>query len=701
MERTDNLISLLKAAGNSHKGITFINGPENETFLSYKTLFNKAEECLVNLRSSGVCPGDKLILQIENNQTFLTLFWASLLGKIIPVPLTLAQTDEYRLKLLKVREVLEDPFIALDETVFHDLETYLKNNGHETTLAQIKGKVIFPGSFTPNTGTAEWEIPCSEETAYFQFSSGSTGDPKGILLSHGNLVENIMAFLSAKQAQPDDSYLSWLPLTHDMGLIGWHLNPLAAQVNQYIIPPGTFVRNPSLWLEKISEHKVTVLGSPNFGFSHCLKFGRISPEKNLDLSCIRLIVCGAEHLSHGLCMDFLDKLAMFGLKRNALMPGYGLAEATLAVTVSPCGQEFLTHYLDLNAMSIGDRVLDIPASNSNCAPYVDEGMLLPGFKIRICDKADGILPEETVGHILLQGRSVASGYVNNTKATLKTFTRDGWLRTGDLGFIRNQRLVITGRSREVIIIGGMNYYPHDIERVAGNLSELADRGVAACGIYDRERSTEELVLFVIHKKDLEAFIPVIKAAKEGIARNFNLPVSRVIPLESIPRTTSGKVQRVKLAAMYSQGMFAQVVNELNRLLHGTLEKIILPEMDLDKRISLITGFILDQARGIMGSHRINPDLSLVCQGFDSLMAVELRNRIEYCLDITVPISWFRKDETLAQFAAKLAENGPGTEETPVPCANTSPASILDQLKELDRMSDDEIREMVEKLNKTS
>jgi len=711
MNKPYTLIHFLEAAKKSGKGITFIQEAGGETYLSYGELFRQAKLCLKGLKDSGLCPGQTLILQIEDNQRFLTLFWACLLGKIIPVPLTLAQTDEYRLKLLKVWEVLKTPYIAADELVCEQFKTYLALHGQKDILAQVIANHIFPFILISDTGSGQnsleteiGETPDPADTAYIQFSSGSTGDPRGIVLSHHNLMDNIGSFLAAKNIQPEDSYLSWLPLSHDLGLIGWHLNPMAANVDQYIMSPKTFVNRPSIWFDKACEHRASILCSPNFGFSHFLKFSRVSPGKGWDLSCVRLMLTGAEHISHTLCHAFLDEMQAFGLKRSALMAGYGLAEATLAVSISPCGEKIYTHYLDVNFLGVGDRARQVLPGGENCAAYVDEGPLLPGFKARICNDSGQDLPEGTIGHILLKAASVASGYVNNPIATAETFTRDGWLKTGDLGFVLNQRMVITGRAKEMIIINGVNFYPHDIERVVGKVGEISDRPVVAWGAADEKAGTEELIVFVAHKKGLDAFIPVIQKIKEQVAREFSLPVSRVIPLESIPRTTSGKLQRVKLGRLYRQGVFDPIVQQVNQLCHARVNRLDIFGTDPEKRVLMLTNFICEQARALMGADRIDPALSLVGQGFDSLMGIELRNIIEIALGIGLPISWFRKEESLGQFSQRILEavleqGHPGQDPEEILRKNETadPSSLIEQLKHMDQMSEDEIREMIKGL----
>ncbi len=696
--KNNNLIHYLKAVSESGRGITFIHSKDEEDFLSYEALLHQADRSLANLHNAGVCPGDQLILQVEDNQTFLTLFWACIMGNIVPVPLTVARTAEYRLKLLKVMEVLDNPHTAFDREVYRRFTTYLGEHGRENTNAQLRH--IFPEDFIDISSSAPTKTPEPEDTAYIQFSSGSTGDPKGIVLSHGNLVNNCRAFLAAKNTEADDSYLSWLPLTHDMGLIGWHLNPVVAGVSHCIIPPGAFIRNPSLWFDKVNEHKTTVTCSPNFGLSHFLKSATISPERDWDLSHVRLIVTGAEHISSTLCTSFLETMEVFGLKKNVLMPGYGLAEATLAVAVSPCGEEFTTHYLDATTLGVGSRAAEVAPDDKRCAAYVDEGVLLPGFTAKICDDNGTTLADGIVGHIFLKGSSIASGYINNAEATRKSFSRDGWLKTGDLGFISHQRLVITGRSKEIIIIGGMNFHPHDLERAIAEIREIEGRAVAVCGVYERSKSAEELVVFVSFKKDLEAFVPIIKKIKETIAENFNLSVSRVIPIITIPRTTSGKVQRVKLAKTYRNGEFNPILQKLNQLTHAKLQSIDLADIHPDKRLDELTSFICNQATALTGAAGIDPDLSLFNQGFDSLMAIELHNAIEHALSATVPVSWFRKNDSIRKFSSKLLESYSMTESYSEEIDTKQSLSLLEQLNDMDQMTEVGIRNMIEALQQS-
>lgn len=711
MIKTDNLIDSIKAAKESGKGITFLQKGGEEEFLPYEGLFIKAESGLANLTRSGLIKGDRLILQVEDPGIFLILFWACLMGGIIPIPLSLATTDEYRLKLLKVWDILGNAPIAFDENISADFHTYLKEQGKADLRDRVEENSLFPKGFDPDLGELSLvQNTTPEDIAYIQFSSGSTDDPKGIILTHGNLMNNIQAFLKAKNTRANDVYMTWLPLSHDMGLIGWHLNPLVAGASQYLIPPKTFVGNPGLWFDKISEHRASVISTPSFGLNHVLKFADLNREsdensdtnKDWDLSCVRLVVTGADPISHTLCNRFLDAMAGFRLKKETMMPGYGLAEATLAVSVSPLGTPFTTHYLDIRSLGVGDRVKDIETDDPNAVPYVDEGPLITGFEARICDGDGKPLGLEVIGHIQLKGPSITAEYVNRPGATARAFSRDGWLKTGDLGFIRsshgNHHMVITGRSKEIIIIGGLNFYPHDIERVVGQIPELRGRSVVAAGVYDRQTLSEELVLFVSHKKEIEAFIPLVTPIRDQVASQMNLPLSRVIPIPSIPRTTSGKVKRVKLVQHYNQGLYTPLVKEINQHLYARLEKIHLRDLAREEQVPAIVDFICDQVTTLKGGSKIDPQRSLMDHGIDSLMGIELRNCIEKALDISLPVSWFRTDESLIKFSEKILVKCEGQgPKAPEPIGTETDTPLLDQLKKVEQMSDDQVQKMIQAL----
>jgi len=456
------------------KGITFISGDSEETYVSYKNLYHRALGLLHNLQARGITQGDELIFQLEDNESFLYTYWACLLGGIVPVPVTPGNNEEHRFKLYKIWKILNHPYLITEHETFMALDKFMRSKNFYETLEEMKNRTVLVGDITgaglsiPGTTYK----PKLSDIAFVQFSSGSTGDPKGVILTHGNLLVNTRALASRSEISPGDSMLSWMPLTHDMGMIVCHLTSFISHINQYIMPTALFIRRPTLWLKKTNEHKATLISSPNFGYRYFLSFFKPEIADGWDLSRVRVIYNGAEPVSAKLCYEFLDTMASWGLNRNSMCVGYGMAEATVDVSVCAPGEGLIAVHLDRECLNIGRQVRDVDVKDSKCVTFVDVGYPVDDCYVRICDEAGHILDDNVIGHIQIKGKNVTCGYYNNTEATEKTIASDGWLSTGDLGFMRNGRLVVTGRAKDIIFVNGLNYYPHDIERAAEDVEGI-------------------------------------------------------------------------------------------------------------------------------------------------------------------------------------------------------------------------------------
>lgn len=549
------------------KGLTFITDSEHDRFVSFQGLYRNAISILYYLQNEFMLkPNDKVLFQIPGNVDFINIYWACMLGGIIPVPLSFANSDELILKLLNVWQIIDKAHIVLTRRLVSKLQEYLGSDGHEL-IGEIKKKAIFIEDITAAyvKGIMEGKIHDSRpnDIAFIQFSSGSTGDPKGVVLTHENLLVNMHDIAQASQCTPEDSFLSWMPLTHDMGMIGFHLTPFYAGFNQYIMSTFVFSFYPMTWLRKAHEYKVSVLACPNFGYEHLLSC--FMPEKfdSVDLSRIRIIFNGAEPISHSLCAKFAQTLQKYGLRKEVITPVYGLAEAGLTVTFSPPQEAMSSYALDRTSLSPGDKIkLVSHPADQNRTNLVDVGTPLKSTLVEICDERGKKLPVDTVGLVHIKGKNVTRGYFNNKKATRKAISDDGWLNTGDLGFFRGDHLVVVGRQKEVILLNGQNYYPGDIERLAQQIEGVHPGKVAVCGIQDKHSQSDEMVLFVLSRKKLETFIPIAARLKSHINNKTGFKVKHVVPVNKIPVTTSGKVRRLKLRQEYLDGMYSQVIERV-------------------------------------------------------------------------------------------------------------------------------------------
>lgn len=561
------MVDLLKANSTiTDRGITFIKNGTEERFCSYQDLFQNAVELLYYLQQHQIEPGTEVLFQIEDNQKFLNAFWACLLGGLIPVPVTVGLSDEYKLKVLRIWEKLRQPFLISSQKSFAVLAEFALNNHFTATLDEMKRALFICDDERQVRQSGVIHQAKPDDIAFIQFSSGSTSEPKGVILTHQNLLSNIDSVIQGMKLNIDDRTMSWMPLTHDMGLIGYHLTPTAVAMNHFLIVTSVFIRQPSIWMQKASEHQATVLSSPNFGYKHFLNFFSPKTEHNWDLASIRLICNGAEPICEDLARNFLKTLEPNRLKKEAMFPVYGLAEATLAVTFPPLNEELVVNCLDRRCLSVGDRVQVITdETDPNQVTFVDEGYPLNGCQVRICRAGDQVLDELTVGHIQIRGANVTQGYYRNEDATKRSFTQDGWLVTGDLGFLRNGRLTVTGRFKDIIFAHGQNYYPQDLERITEAIEQIELGKIVACGVYSEKHQSDQIIFFVLFRKKLAEFVPLVKAIKTQISSKIGLEVAQVVPVRDIPKTTSGKIQRYILKDKYLRGEYDQVLALLQNI----------------------------------------------------------------------------------------------------------------------------------------
>ncbi|WP_343745843.1 amino acid adenylation domain-containing protein [Chitinophaga sp.] len=552
------------------KGVSFIVAANRTNFLSYHQLYQDALQLLGYLQHKGLKPGDELVLQLDDSQQFIQYFWACILGGIIPVPVSVTHYSENARKLYKIRAYLKNPYIVTTPAHYEKLckQDYSDGAADRTFYDQVlfldENKDNFPAG-TPVNVTPD-------DIAFLQFSSGSTGNPKGVELRHRNLIANISAVLEAYECTDDDIFLSWMPLTHDLGLIGYHLNPLAAGIQQYIMPTDLFIRHPLLWLQKASDYRVTITCSPNFGYKYYLNHFSEEKGEGLDLSSLRIILNGAEPISASLARTFNERMAAYKLNPMAMRAVYGLAEATLEITFPRADVPFQSVFVKREVLTIGKDITNAlekkPAADT--LEVVAVGTLIGDFQLRIANEKGTALPAGHAGVIWVKSACVAGRYYNNDAASKSTF-RDGWLNTGDTGFVLNDVLYIMGRVKDIIFVNGGNVYPHDIEHTLETLDEIDTGKVVACGIPDEANGSESIVVFVVHKMSAEKFLPMISLVKRTVASRLGLEVKQVIPVRKIFKTTSGKVRRHLFVEEYIKGAYNEAIEEI-----AVAEKAVAP-----------------------------------------------------------------------------------------------------------------------------
>ena len=571
MIKAETLSELIANNRGVKRTITYLEAESSERVLSYGELHERALGILFHLQKLGAKPGDKLIIYLSNNEQFLDAFWAGVLGGIVPVPVALGISDEHKHKLLRIAKKLGKPFIYTDRKTLDRIGAFAGGAGEQDTYENLASRAFFAEQIDDISKAGQVHTSRPDDVAFIQFSSGSTSEPKGVVLTHRNILMNARGAGEASRWTEDDVNLTWMPLTHDMGLIGMHIMMFAHRMNLNQMPTELFIRRPLLWMSFASRKGVTVTSSPNFGYRHYLKVLGDRPLGDLDLSRVRLIYNGAEPISVELADEFMSRMAPAKLPRTAMYPVYGLAEATLVVSFpQPPGQMYEFIAVDRHSLAVGKPPAALPKEHVDALELMAVGQPIPYSKVRIADDADRELPEGTVGNILISGDNVTKGYYENPEANAKGFSApdsngERWLKTGDLGMMKGGKLYITGRAKEIIFVNGQNYYPHDIESIAIRADDMELGKVVAAGVRPKHGSTDDLIIFVLHRMDMKEFLPITTQIGRLVNEHTGLEVTHVVPVKRIPKTTSGKIQRHLLEEDYVNGVYDAELKELGEL----------------------------------------------------------------------------------------------------------------------------------------
>ncbi|MEO7385722.1 MAG: non-ribosomal peptide synthetase [Gammaproteobacteria bacterium] len=560
------LIDVLGATSAADRRIHYLNGQDDRRSVSFGALRSAAIGVLFHLQAFGAQPGDRVILHTSSNEQFIDGFWACLLGGLVPVPVAVGISDDHRQKLLHVFDQLERPVVYTEDAQLSRLADYAKTPSMTARVEALARRALIVERVTDVARPGREHPVTADDVAFIQFSSGSTSTPKGVVLTHRNLMTNIRAIIERCRFADHDVSLSWMPLTHDMGLIGFHLAMFAAHIEHTIMDTRLFSRRPLLWLTEASRIGATLIGSPNFGYKHFLKMYESKGLDGLDLSRIRLLFNGAEPISVALCQRFMQEMQPFGLSPSAMFPVYGLAEASLAVTMPEPGHPFRAVTVDRGSLSIGAEPTPAIAGSSDGLELMVLGRPIRDCELRVVNDADSPVAAGAVGHLQIRGGNVTGGYAG-LPASQQPLTADGWLRTGDLGFttVPGGELVVTGRAKEIIFVNGQNYYPHDLESLAEQYARVELGKIAAAGARKPTGEEEELLLFLLHRGSTAEFLPLANQVRRQITEHTGLNVAHVIPVRSLPKTTSGKLQRGKLAQAYADGEYDAVLADLATL----------------------------------------------------------------------------------------------------------------------------------------
>jgi fatty-acyl-CoA synthase len=546
----------LSDAASSEQGYVFLVGGD-EVRRSYADIRQAALGVAQSLSESGLEPGDLVAIVINDAEQFLTAFLGVSVAGMIPAslypPSTTSELAAYlELTIGIVRSSGARGVITTSalKAWFDDLAPSCPEL--EVVLAREALGVAPPSRSAAERGAARVGI---DDIAFVQFTSGSTSSPKGVALSHRSLSANIAAISGpyGLNAREGDIAVSWLPLFHDMGLVGIALGALYSERPAVIMTPHAFVKRPAEWLRAITRHRATISFAPNFAYDLCVRRVKDRDLEGLDLSAWRIAGCGAEPIHAPTLAAFAEKFAPVGFRASSFVASYGLAEHVVAATFAPLDR--LPRVEQVDAADLTDRRIARPSPRGQTVAVVGCGMPFPDHQIRIIGEDGGEAAEREVGEITLRGPSVMLGYYKDDALSARTI-RDGWLHTGDLGYLAGGELFVCGRVKDIIIANGRKYHPQDLEWAVDQLAGVRRGRVVAFGA--AQPGGADRVVVVVEPNGTVATEPLTEAIRRSIGDLCGLYVDDVVlvPSGTIGRTTSGKVQRAATKARFERGELA-------------------------------------------------------------------------------------------------------------------------------------------------
>ena len=549
------LVQVLEWHAAQHDGrrhVLFYRSATEVDEVTYGELLRKAQCIAAELRKRGLAPGQCVALLLPTSLEFLYCFCGVLLAGLTPVPLAppadARHLEDHLQRQLGILRNCRAPLIVTTRNAKRLLRL---------TCAQVATvrHVVLPEELLCSAPEPVHPRVEDESVALVQYTSGSTGNPKGVVLTHASLLANIRAFSAAVQLTSTDVFVSWLPLWHDMGLIGCWLGSLYNGCPLVLMAPQQFLKHPERWLWAVHRHRATVSAAPNFAFEFCTRKVLDRDLIGLDLSSWRWIGNGAEPVFPETLARFSQRFARYGLSPEALAPVYGLAECSLAVTIPPLGRRPRVDRVSRDPYLCDGFTVAATIEDTDSLAFVACGPPLPGHHVRIVGADGRELRERSVGSIQVRGPSTMRGYLGHAES-MGPASNGGWLDTGDLGYLAAGELYPTGRVKDIIIRGGRKFCPYALEEAVGNLPRVAKGGVIVFGAANKERATESLVILAeaghleFHAQNaLRLTINKLALQLYGTTPDDIV----LVPRHTILKTSSGKQRRAAMRALYERG----------------------------------------------------------------------------------------------------------------------------------------------------
>lgn len=545
------------------QGITYISAKSEKQLQTYPSLLDEAKRILNGLRNQGLQPGQRVILQIASLRDYFPTLWGCILGGIQPVTVAVAPTYTEKNavvnKLYNTWELLEHPCILASDALVEPL-------GNLRSLLDIPElKICSVGELRNYSATSEFYPSRPDEVAFLQLTSGSTGVPKCIQETHQGIIAHIHAAKQFNEYGNEDISLNWLPVDHVVPILTCHFKDVYLGCQQIEVETGVILANPLKWLDLMEEYRVSHSWSPNFGFKLISESLAKNFGKNWDLSSVKFLMNAGEQVTSRVVREFLSSVAPFGISSQVMQPAFGMAEVCTCMTYqNQFNQE--TDIYRIKKSSVGGLLEQTTDPSVDTIEFTGLGLPVPGVQIRITDAENSLLPEGVIGRLQIKGKVVTPGYLNNPQANAEAFVGDGWFNSGDLGFILNGHLVLTGREKEVIIINGANYYCYEIEDIVNSIAGVVPTYAGACAFSNPQTGTEGLAIFFSPEQTASQLdLEVIQSIRKQVSSQLGISPYYVIPIhrQEFPKTTSGKIQRSQLRKKLEAGDFNSLIADID------------------------------------------------------------------------------------------------------------------------------------------
>lgn len=538
------------------RGTVYLAPDGSSRFQSYSRLLDEAQRVLAGLRAAGLRPGDAALFQFEDNQNYVTTFWACVLGGFVPTPVAVSPTYERHSaisrKLHNAWRLLGRPVLLTDRATLPALSRVGKLWEEQAVVALAAEDL---GQSAPDT---RWHPSGGSDPVLHLLTSGSTGVPKCVRHTNASVAARTYGTAFARGYGPDDVTMNWMPLDH-VAIVMYNVRDVFLGCTHVNASVAMFLSNPLGWLDWIDHYRATNTWAPNFAYSMINDRGDDIAKARWDLSCMRAMTNAAEPIIASTSQRFLELLAPHGLPADALRPCWGMSETCSGVTYSRLDREDPgVGTLAADPSALPERIRAAEPGSGKSVVFTSVGRPIPGFRLRIVDDDGGLLPEDRIGQLQVSGEVMMQEYYGNAQASLDSRSSDGWFRTGDLAFVHDGALVITGRERDQIIVRGVNYLAHEIEAIVEEVPGVAVTYVAAAAIIGDGEALDQLALFFVPSGgDWTAVAQTVGAIRAKLVRDIGLSPDYVVPLsrDEFPKTSSGKIQRGQLAAELQAGTF--------------------------------------------------------------------------------------------------------------------------------------------------